>query len=444
MKKAAVKLLAFLCLALILTSVFSIGASASDGAAPAITVQPKAATVAAGASATFKVTAEGTGLSYQWQYSTDNGSTWKTWSGKTSASVSVKAGETNNGTCYRVTVKNAEGSVNSSSAKLTVSGVKPAIKVQPKATTAAAGTSTAFKVTAAGTGLSYQWQYSKDNGATWKTWSGKTSASVSVKAGETNNGTCYRVTVKNAEGSVNSSSAKLTVSGVKPVITVQPKAATVIAGTNVTFRVTAAGTGLSYQWQYSTNNGTTWKTWSGKTSASVSVKAGETNNGTCYRVTVKNTSGSVNSEAAKLTAVSFPSISENPERTIVNAGTAVTLSVKASGGSLKYQWQYSTDQGKTWKNWSGKTASSVSFKPQVSNNGTLYRCEVSNIAGKAVSSEAELTVFSGSGEVFWTLTGTKYHTSANCRALKNSTVIFSGTIKEAKDFGKEGPCSFCA
>ena len=45
-------------------------------AKPKITTQPTSVTVANGKTATFKVTASGTGRSYRWQYSKDGGSTW--------------------------------------------------------------------------------------------------------------------------------------------------------------------------------------------------------------------------------------------------------------------------------------------------------------------------------------------------------------------------------
>ena len=266
-----------------------------------ITAQPGSVTAACGETAAFSVKASGTGLTYQWQYSTNNGSTWKNWSGKTASTVTVKASDTNNGVYYRAVVTNSKGSVYSSSAKLTVIPVKPAVTAQPKAVSTQNGRKATFSVAARGGSLSYRWQYSADNGSTWKNWSGKTTASVTVTAGAGNNGLLYRVIVKNAAGSVTSSSAKLTVSGVKPAIRVQPQAASVQNGNKATFTVTAAGTGLTYQWQYSTNNGSTWKNWSGKTVASVTVTGTASNNGVLYRCIVKNSAGSVTSSPAKLT-----------------------------------------------------------------------------------------------------------------------------------------------
>ena len=271
------------------------------GVKPRIATQPKKLTVPVGYTATFKVSAAGTGLSYQWYYSKDNGAKWTKWSGKTSASVSVKSTAKNNGTLYRCVVKNSKGSVTSSSAMMTVDGVKPRILTQPAKATVKSGKTATFKVVAAGVGLKYQWYYSKDNGATWTKYKGKTSATLKVKGSKTTNGYLYRCKITNDTGSVTSKAVKLTVSNVKPKIVVQPAAASVKSGKTAKFTVVAAGSGLKYQWYYSKNSGNTWTKMSGKTAATLSVKASKSNKGYLYRCIIKNTKGSVTSKSAKLT-----------------------------------------------------------------------------------------------------------------------------------------------
>ena len=270
---------------------------------PKITSQPKDATVALGASTTFKVTATGTGIKYQWQFRKAGTSTWYDWSGKTSASLPVTGSNTNNGCQYRCVVSNSAGHVNSAAATLTVTGAsaKPTITTQPSNQSTTLSKSVSFKVAASGSGLSYQWQFSKDNGSSWSSWSGKTSATLTVTASATNNGCLYRCVVKNSSGSVTSGSARLTVTNSKPVILVQPKAASVALGSSTTFKVVAWGSGLSYQWQFSKDGGTNWYDWSGKTSASLPVTGSSTNNGCLYRCVVKNSYGSVTSSQVKLT-----------------------------------------------------------------------------------------------------------------------------------------------
>ena len=277
------------------------GVAVTAVAKPVITTQPSAKTAAAGAKATFKVAATGEGLTYQWQYKTAGSSTWKDKSGATKSSYTVTAKESYNGIQYRCVVSNAGGSVTSSAATLTVTISKPVITTQPKAQTAAAGETATYKVVASGTGLTYQWQYSNDYGKTWHNKTGATKSSYIVTVKASYNGMLYRCKVTNSAGTVISSKVRLTVSGVKPKILSQPAAQTAAAGESVTFKVVAAGVGMTYQWQYKTAGSSTWKDKTGATSASYTVTAKESYNGIQYRCVVTNSIGSVTSEEAKLT-----------------------------------------------------------------------------------------------------------------------------------------------
>ena len=363
--------------------------------APVVTTQPANVSAALGKNATMKVAASGSGLKYQWQYSKNNGAAWTDWSGKTTASITFAASSTNNGCLYRCVVKNSAGTATSSAARLTVTGVKPNILVQPAAASTTLGKNVTFKVTAWGSGLSYQWQFSKTNGADWYDWSGKTTASITFAGSATNNGCLYRCVVKNSSGSVTSSAVRLTVTDAKPVILTQPANASAALGASVTMKVAAGGSGLSYQWQFSKNNGSSWSNWSGKTTASISFAASSTNNGCLYRCVVKNSYGSVTSNSAKLTVTGSsgkPAITSQPSSVYTTLGSSVTMSVTASGSGLSYQWQFSKDSGGHWYDWSGKTTASISFPASLTNNGCLYRCVVKNSAGSVNSASARLTV----------------------------------------------------
>ena len=119
--------------------------------APAITTQPSAQTVNAGASAHFTVAASGTApLTYQWY---KDGSTL---SGATAATYTIATVAAADAGSYTVTVTNTAGTATSDRATLAINYVT--ISTSPLTLTAAAGSSVTLAVTAAGTGtLSYQW-----------------------------------------------------------------------------------------------------------------------------------------------------------------------------------------------------------------------------------------------------------------------------------------------
>ena len=366
------------------------------GLYPVITEHPKDASAELGKSVTFSVKADGTDLTYQWYYSKNNGSSWTKWSGKTSSSVSVKASTTNNKCLYKCAVTNVAGSITSDPAKLTVF-TGPVITSQPVDATVDLGSSTTFSVQANGTGLKYQWYYSKNNGSSWTKWSGKTAASVTVTGSTTNHRCLYRCVVSSDIGSTTSDSAMLTVYS-KPVITRNPVDAAVKLGGYATFSVEASGLELTYQWYYSKDGGNSYVKWDGKTKASITVKGSTTNNGCLYSCVVSNNNGSALSPDARLTVISSkPVITSQPSAATVNSGSTVQFSVSAGGTAISYQWQVSKDNGTAWTNVSASKYPSartnrLSFATADSHNGYLYRCAVTNLMGSVYSDAAKLTV----------------------------------------------------
>src|SRR5260221_498732 len=173
--------------------------------APTITTQPASQTVTAGQTATFTVTASGTApLSYQWQKNGVN------ISGATVASYTTPVTTTgDSGSTFDVVVSNTKGSMTSSVVTLTVNAaaVAPTITTQPASQTVTAGQTATFTVTASGTApLSYQWQKNGVN------ISGATVASYTTPATTTgDSGSTFDVVVSNLAGTVDSSTAALTV-----------------------------------------------------------------------------------------------------------------------------------------------------------------------------------------------------------------------------------------
>ena len=89
------------------------------------------------------------------------------------------------------------------------------------------------------------------------------------------------------------------------------------------------------------------------------------------------------------------SITAQPPALIVsNVGSSVKIAVSADGPDLKYQWQYSIDDGETWENTSisgNKTSElTVTVKPEY--HLYRYRCIVTNSAGTLYSGNTLLSI----------------------------------------------------
>jgi hypothetical protein len=175
-------------------------------AGPIITQQPANATVTTGQTATFKVTAIGTGrLTYQWQKNgiLIPGAAHRIY-------VTPPTQDSDNGELFSVIVADSTGgTTQSNNAMLTVipDGIPPAITSQPANATVRLGRRAKFSVIATGSlPLTYQWRKNdvdipgatKPNYTTPPTTSG-------------DNGALFSVTVTNSYGNVVSTEAVLTV-----------------------------------------------------------------------------------------------------------------------------------------------------------------------------------------------------------------------------------------
>ena len=375
---------------------------------PKITSQPTDKVADLGATVEFKVAAEGIDLKYKWQASKDGGATWldSSMTGCKTNTLSVAVAATRNGYKFRCIITDIKGvELISEKATLTVKG-SAQITLQPADVTAKAGDNVEFHVEATGSGLKYQWQASKDKGVTWTNsgMTGNKTDTLTVQAIASRNGYKFRCVITDGNNvSVKSNAATLTVSAATTLaITSQPADVTTPAGKDVTFSVTATGTGLKYQWQASKDKGVTWTNsgMTGNKTNTLTVSAIASRNGYQFRCIVTDSAGkSVTSNAAKLTIGSSTTlaITSQPADVTTPAGKDVTFSVTATGAGLKYQWQASKDKGATWTNsgMTGNKTATLTVSAIASRNGYQFRCIVTDKNGKTVTSNAaKLTVIS--------------------------------------------------
>lgn len=186
-----------------------------------------------------------------------------------------------------------------------------------------------------------------------------------------------------------------------PRIVVQPASQEVVAGTEVTFTVTAAGTApLAYAWTFQGTNLVD------ATNAALVLPAVQAENAGVYAVVVSDGAGRmVTSEAAVLTVHDPPVIVRQPEGARVLVQGSVTFSVEASGPaseSLSYQWLRN-----------GVAISGAISPTLILNNVGLsaagtYTVRVSTPYATVVSDPATLIVASGAfTSAEWTVEGIK-------------------------------------
>jgi len=387
------------------------------GAGPTFTQQPSSQSLCQSGTVTFTVAATGA-LTYQWQKSTDGGTNWSNIAGATGTSYTIVNVQPSDAALYRNVTTGQCNVTNSNPATLTVQ-TAPSITSQPTASTVCGGGTASFTVGASGAGLSYQWQVSTNACATWNNvtntapYSGATTATLTINpTTPAMSGWAYRVVVSGTCSPSATSNSCITLTVNTPVaVTAQPANSTVCAGSNTSFSATASGTVASYQWQLSTDGGTSWNNvnnggvYSNATTSTLNITgatAGMT--GYQYRLVVNGAApcGSANSNGAILTVQTAPSISSSPSNNTLCVGASNTFTVTAAGSNLTYQWQVSTDGGNTFTNlangapYSGVSTASLTVNPlTAAMNGYQFRAVVSgSCAPSANSGAATLTVIS--------------------------------------------------
>lgn len=87
-------------------------------------------------------------------------------------------------------------------------------------------------------------------------------------------------------------------------------------------------------------------------------------------------------------------ITKQPKTVTAEHKEGVEFSIQAVGKEIKYQWQYSIDDGETWEACSGQGSKTdtLSFDAVKKFSGRYYRCKVKTSAGTVYSKKVKLTV----------------------------------------------------
>lgn len=208
--------------------------------------------------------------------------TWNIPASITSGTYSVRVTSVNN------------SSLTDESASFSV--LAPAVVTdQPVGSTICEGEDYTFSASATGSDVVYQWY--KGNSMI----AGANSATLLIEDAELSDAGNYYAVVSNDCGSASTSTVSLVVNQ-GTAITAQPASMNVEQGSTATFSVAAVGTGLAYQWQYSSTN-TMYADITGATSSSYSIVDAQLVNEGYYRVVVSGVCGQVTSNSAFLNVI---------------------------------------------------------------------------------------------------------------------------------------------
>ncbi|AHF94695.1 hypothetical protein OPIT5_23595 [Opitutaceae bacterium TAV5] len=346
--------------------------SNDNTSSPTITTQPQARNVWQGENATFSATATGQGvLSYQWAF---NGKAIK---GATGSSYTIAKTTAKNAGNYTVTITNANGSVTSAAATLTVNvPQKPKITQKPVAKVETGlGKSVTFTVAASGNPPpTFQWM--KDG----QPIPGATSATLTIANVTEGNLGKYTCVITSGPNKVTSSATTLSAILPPQIETPPPPAG------DITYALAAKGAKLSVKVAKNKAKPTYLWLLDGEPAPGANNKATYTAKADgVYSVRVTNAAGTVEKKIADIRLITPPKVASiTASKTSIVAGEPVTFTATLQGGTgtppLTWKWML----GKTVLATHTTTAATDTFTAAAITAAGKYSVEVTNGAGKVV------------------------------------------------------------
>ena len=295
-----------------------------------ITMHPVSQTLLQGSTASFSVSATGTGLTYVWQK--DNTDI----PGATSGAFSIANVQPSDIGSYRCVVTGNCGQVFSAIAILTVN--QPvSLTTQPVPVVICEGQSASFSVIATGTIESYQWKFNGSDIVDGSGISGaKTANLVIFPANGSNNG-YYSCVVTGSNNIANSNEAVLTVN-IPVTITQQPLTQTKCDGDILILEVIPNEPTSTYLWEFNGNPLSDGGRISGAGSGKLTIIAVNNSDAGSYRCNISNLCNSVKSDPAIVTINPVLNLVTQPVNDTRCEGQTASFSVSAVGTGIHYLW----------------------------------------------------------------------------------------------------------
>jgi len=240
-------------------------------------------------------------------------------------------------------------------------------------------------------GCSYQWYKGTVALTNTGDYSGVTTQSLVIANAGTNLGS-YKLKATNECATVDTNA--VTVSLLPDTnITVEPANNNACLGGTATFGVTAGGGNVTYQWQVSTDGGTTYNNITGATAGTYSFTVASGDSSKKYRAKVNSTCGpEIISAAGTLSITANTTITQQPNDQTVCDGANATFTVVATGSGLTYQWQ--RNDGDSWNNITNATSASYTLAANETSITYTYRVVVTGTCGSETSTASSLSLAS--------------------------------------------------
>ena len=358
---------------------------------PAITRQPESREIHLGDSVTLSLAAKGNSLKYQWYYKKPGQSQFAVWKSHTRASETVTPPESWDGIQLYCIVTDRYGvSVQSKTVRILVRQ-KPAIIRQPQNMEISFGESVTLSLEAQGNALKYQWYFKKEGKTDFSPWTNRVKPSETVTPPESWDGIHLYCVVTDRYGvSVQSKTVRVLVRQ-EPSITRQPENRDIFLGDAVTLSLRAKGNSLKYQWYYKKAGQTQFAIWKSHTKVSETVTPPESWDGIqLYCIVTDRYGVSVQSKTVRVLVRQKPAIIRQPQSMEISLGESVTLSLKAQGNDLQYQWYYKKSGQAQFAVWKNRTHASETVTPPESWDGIQLYCIVTDRYGVSVQSESAI------------------------------------------------------
>ncbi len=313
-----------------------------------------------------------TSYTYQWQRSTDGGSTWNNISGAITSSYSVAGGDLNAQIRTVVSAINSYGTTVAPTTPVTIGSGAPAATTAPTVSGHASQgqiLSATSTWNPAGVSYSYQWQSSSDSGSTWTNIGGATSSTYTLASSDLGNLVRVAVTAVNTYGTATASSTGIgpilnnaPINTAVPALTGNPQRTGLLSTTAGTW--TGLGNIITYQWQRSPD-GTNWAGIAGATASGYTAQFADEGDFVRALVTAANQSGVTSTPTASTQIIApFPPANTAPPVITGVAERGVTLNASlgtwtAPDNIYSYQWQ--RDAGEGYVNISGATAAAYTL-----------------------------------------------------------------------------------